>query len=70
MSGNSDHLTWRRSNRCGTATCVEVAGTTDSIFVRDSKDPDGAHLEFTPEAWGRFITAIKFGQYGVPSSLT
>ncbi|QKW20187.1 DUF397 domain-containing protein [Kitasatospora sp. NA04385] len=25
--------------------------------VRDSKDPHGPHLEFTPAAWAAFVTA-------------
>lgn len=67
MSENWDHLIWRRGSRCGSANCVEVAGTARSIFVRDSKDPDGPPLEFSREAWGTFITAIERGQFAVPS---
>ncbi|MQY12709.1 hypothetical protein SRB5_28480 [Streptomyces sp. RB5] len=38
--------------------CVEVATTSAHVHVRDSKNPTGPHLTFTPEAWRAFITAL------------
>lgn len=35
--------------------CVEVRATPGTVFVRDSKDPDGARFAFTPEAWAGFL---------------
>ncbi|GAA1882124.1 DUF397 domain-containing protein [Streptantibioticus ferralitis] len=35
--------------------CVEVALVPGAIHVRDSKDPHGPQLMFTPEAWARFV---------------
>ncbi|MEU9043756.1 MULTISPECIES: DUF397 domain-containing protein [unclassified Kitasatospora] len=39
--------------------CVEIAdGITGIIPVRDSKDPHGPALKFTPEAWQSFLAGI------------
>ncbi|GAB2576137.1 DUF397 domain-containing protein [Streptomyces capparidis] len=35
--------------------CIEVAATPATIHVRDSKNPGGPHLTFTPEAWAAFV---------------
>ncbi|MFC0600549.1 DUF397 domain-containing protein [Streptomyces palmae] len=35
--------------------CVEVAATSGRIHVRDSKDPQGPQLTFSPEAWTEFV---------------
>ncbi|MBD0672703.1 DUF397 domain-containing protein [Streptomyces sp. CBMA156] len=55
-------LTWRKSSYSGGegGNCIEVAGgLLDSIPVRDSKDPHGPALAFTPEAWRAFIAGIQ-----------
>ncbi|MYT70881.1 MULTISPECIES: DUF397 domain-containing protein [unclassified Streptomyces] len=51
-------LTWAKSSYSGDqgGECVEVAGTPcASVAVRDSKDPAGPHLTFSPEAFGTFV---------------
>ncbi|MFF6876951.1 DUF397 domain-containing protein [Streptomyces sp. NPDC012474] len=37
--------------------CVEVAISTaqPTVFLRDSKNRDGAHLAFTDGAWSEFV---------------
>ena len=49
-------LEWFTSSHSGSdgGNCVEVATCTDTIHVRDSKDPEGPALAFTREAWGSF----------------
>ena len=42
-----DSLQWRRSSRCSSSTCVEVAQVGDMILLRDSKNPAVAPLRFT-----------------------
>lgn len=58
---------WRKSSYSGSAqadSCVEVAdGYPGIIPVRDSKDPQGPALTFTPTAWTTFITAIHDGEF-------
>lgn len=46
---------WRRSS-----WCAEVAADT-SVRVRDSTDPDGAVLAFTPAAWREFTRTVRNG---------
>lgn len=52
---------WRKSaysNNGG--NCVEVARNLPGIVaVRDSKDPDGPALIFTPADWEAFTAAVK-----------
>ncbi|WP_327676243.1 DUF397 domain-containing protein [Kitasatospora sp. NBC_00458] len=58
-------LRWRKSSYSGGegGDCIEVAdGLTDTVPVRDSKDPDGPTLAFTTTAWQAFITAIHTGE--------
>jgi hypothetical protein len=51
---------WRKSSHSGTDTnCVEVAGFGHLVAVRDSKDPAGAALTFSPAAWTSFVTTLK-----------
>jgi hypothetical protein len=35
--------------------CVEVAISTPTIHIRDSKNKDGARLAFTEGAWSEFL---------------
>ncbi|MCT2276411.1 DUF397 domain-containing protein [Micromonospora chalcea] len=48
---------WRKSTRSGTqGDCVEVADNLAGVVgVRDSKDPAGPVLTFTPDAWRAFV---------------
>ncbi|MFD8708718.1 DUF397 domain-containing protein [Kitasatospora sp. NPDC059648] len=44
--------------------CVEVAdGITGLIPVRDSKDPHGPALGFSPAAWRAFVAGIRAGDF-------
>ena len=57
--------TWRKSSRStGGNDCVEVAQTRTRYLIRDSKNPDGAHLAVRSRAWAAFIGDIKHGAYG------
>ncbi|WP_394434595.1 DUF397 domain-containing protein [Streptomyces sp. SGAir0957] len=51
-------LAWRTSSYSGDqgGSCVEVAGTPcAAVAVRDSKNPAGPSISFSPEAFGRFL---------------
>ncbi|MFJ9340271.1 DUF397 domain-containing protein [Streptomyces sp. NPDC101733] len=37
--------------------CVEVAATSTTVHVRDSKDTALPHLGFAPAAWAGFLAA-------------
>jgi Domain of unknown function (DUF397) len=56
---------WRKSTHSGinNGDCVEIADNIpDAIPVRDSKNPEGPALHFTPEAWAAFVGALKSGE--------
>lgn len=44
--------------------CVQVATLpSGERLVRDSKDPDGAVLTFTPAEWAAFLLGAKAGEF-------
>ncbi|MFF5171345.1 DUF397 domain-containing protein [Micromonospora sp. NPDC000089] len=52
---------WRKSTRSGSngGDCVEVADNLPGVIaVRDSKDPEGPVLTFSPAAWAVFTDAM------------
>jgi Domain of unknown function (DUF397) len=46
------------------SNCVEVAFGPADVFVRDSKDPEGPTLTFTPDEWAAFIAGVNAGEFG------
>lgn len=49
---------WRKSRHSGDqGACVEVARTPEVVGVRDSKNPRGQLLRFSPTAWAAFAAA-------------
>ena len=63
-----DNVIWRKSSYSGSngGNCVEVAMLPeDSRAVRDSKDPHGPKLRFSPEEWRAFTTCVKRGELGL-----
>jgi Domain of unknown function (DUF397) len=60
---------WRKSSRSNESGCVEVRKTSNSIQVRDSKNPDGAVLEFTPREWNAFLDGALLGEFSLPRSM-
>ena len=65
MDADLTGATWRKStysNGSG-GDCVEIAGMPRSGHaVRDSKNPDGPKLIFTPSEWQAFTERIKLSQ--------
>jgi hypothetical protein len=56
---------WFKSTRSGpnSDNCVEVAFVDQAIAVRDSKNPQGAALIFTPAEWDAFVGGAKDGEF-------
>ncbi|MEU7839456.1 DUF397 domain-containing protein [Micromonospora sp. NPDC049114] len=53
---------WRKSTRSAGngGECVEVADNLPGVVaVRDSKDPLGPALTFTPIAWANFLSTTR-----------
>jgi Domain of unknown function (DUF397) len=62
MSRNFD---WRRTSACVQDNCVEVAWHGDAVHVRDSKDPSGTCLHFTPAEWVGFLLGVALGEFSI-----
>jgi hypothetical protein len=43
--------------------CVEVQRADDAVLVRDSTDPDGPTLRFTPGEFAAWIDGAKKGEF-------
>jgi Domain of unknown function (DUF397) len=58
---------FRKSTYSGAANpnCVEVAFVVAEVVVRDSKDPAGPTLTFTPEEWAAFLVGVNQGEFGL-----
>lgn len=55
---------WRKSSKCGNATCVEVAKVdADTYLIRDSKRPENPALSFTGEEWTAFVEGVQAGEF-------
>lgn len=55
---------WRKSSySSGQGECVEVAALPNAVATRDSKDPHGPGLLFTPDEWHAFIHGVIRGEF-------
>jgi hypothetical protein len=58
-----DQLVWRKSTFSTSGECVEIAGIADTIALRNSNNPERAMLPFERTEVGRWIAAIKAGEF-------
>lgn len=60
---------WRKARMSGDGGgggCVEVAtNLPDVVAVRDSKDPEGPALIFTPHEWRCFLDGATKGEFNL-----
>ncbi|ACY96812.1 protein of unknown function DUF397 [Thermomonospora curvata DSM 43183] len=58
-------MKWRKSSRSSSngGACVELARALREVAARDSKNPNGEVLRFTPTAFAELLTDIKSGKY-------
>lgn len=65
MTTPADLPRWRKSSfSSGGGACVEVAGLSDgTVLMRDSKNPDGAVLTFTPAEISAWVNGCKAGEF-------
>ncbi|MGD0065895.1 MAG: DUF397 domain-containing protein [Streptosporangiaceae bacterium] len=61
--GSGSH--WVKSSLSfSNGNCVEVASLPDGgIGVRNSRDSEGAVLQFTPDEWHAFIGGVRKGEF-------
>jgi hypothetical protein len=54
---NTAALAWFKSSYSGSegGNCIEVATHPTAVHVRDSKNPDAAHLTVSPATWTAFL---------------
>jgi hypothetical protein len=59
------NLRWRKSSYSSGngGACVEVAPLPGGVAVRDSKNPAGPILSFTPDEWRAFISDMKTSRF-------
>lgn len=69
MSVDLSTANWFKSSRSGTGKdCVEVAHLAEGMVgVRDSKNPAGPALTFTPSEWDAFTTGVQVGEFRGPA---
>ena len=54
---------WRKSSKCSTSECVEIAHQQDMILLRDSKSPQTPPLRYTREEFRAFLDGAKAGEF-------
>ncbi len=60
-------VTWTKSTHSGPTggNCVEVAFLSGgAVAMRNSRQPDGPALIFTPAEWAAFIGGARDGEFG------
>jgi hypothetical protein len=64
-NGSSQGSVWIKSSFSFVhSNCVEAARMSDGrIGVRDSKDPQGGTLRFTPAEWDAFLAGVRIGEF-------
>ncbi|MEV6197331.1 DUF397 domain-containing protein [Streptomyces sp. NPDC051920] len=56
--GDGSEPAWRKSSysdSSNSSECVEIASSSATIHVRDSKNPAGPRLVMAPAAWTAFV---------------
>lgn len=57
------HANWRKSSASNINGCVEVAFIDGAVAVRNSRDPVGPVLMFSPAEWEAFLEGIGNGEF-------
>jgi hypothetical protein len=64
MPNRDSGLSWQKAaGSVNAGACVEVAPAVGMVAVRDSKNPNGAVLFYTPEEWRAFLDGVKSGEF-------
>lgn len=65
MDARQEVLKWRKASASTVdGNCVELAPLpAGGVAVRDSKDPGGPTLRFTPAEWNAFAAGMAAGEF-------
>ena len=64
MSTRPSGTAWVKATRSATqGTCVEMRSHTGGVEVRDSKDPHGPVLRFTPSAFTAWLDGARKAEF-------
>jgi hypothetical protein len=58
---------WRKSTLSGSNGCIEVAFVGAQVAIRQSKDPSGPVLTFSPTEWEAFLAGVRRGEFDAPA---
>jgi len=53
---------WRKSSRCDTSACVEIATAGDAVLLRNSTVAHDV-LSLPVDAWRSFVDGVKYGDF-------
>jgi hypothetical protein len=56
-------LFWLKAQASGAGGCVEIASMVGGIALRDSKDPEGPILVYTPTEFSAFLEGARNGEF-------
>lgn len=59
------NVDWHTSTFCAAGNCIQVAEIDGSIAVRDSKNPQGPVLRYSPAEWQAFLDGVENGDFDV-----
>jgi hypothetical protein len=71
-----NNVVWHKSSYSGGASgnCVEVADAGEHVYVRNTRDKNGAVLEFSAAEWDAFLAGARDGEFDrgarLPACLT
>ena len=60
----SSQLHWRRSTKCDSDTCVEIAILDNKAYLRNPKDA-GPYLVFDAEEWRSFLAGARDHEFDI-----
>ena len=58
---------WHKKARSNSGSCVEVAFIDGRVVLRNSTDPGGSMLVFTPFEWEAFVGGVRLGEFELPA---
>lgn len=55
---------WRKARRSmGNGNCVEISTMGAEVIVRDSQDPIGPTISYSPRSWRAFAREARMGRF-------